>query len=73
MTYLNPLIFYHFDGIFTTKIDEPYHKFTEKVVPRVTQEMNEGVLESQTAEEVKKGLCSIGDLKAQDTVMSYIK
>jgi ribosome-binding protein aMBF1 (putative translation factor) len=61
---LNPLISDYFAGLFTTEVDEPDPELIEKVTPRVTEEINTELLKPFTAEEVKKALFSIGDMKA---------
>lgn len=40
-TYLNPLVYDYFAGIFSTEIDEPDPSLIEKVKPRMTVQMNE--------------------------------
>nr|XP_020200228.1 uncharacterized protein LOC109786057 [Aegilops tauschii subsp. strangulata] len=49
-----------------SEIDEPDPGLLEKVVPRVTVEMNEAFPRPYMAEEVKRALFSIGDLKAPE-------
>jgi hypothetical protein len=61
---LNPMISDYFAGLFTTEVDEPDPDLIEKVTPRVSTAMNEELLKPYTAEEVKKALFSIGDMKA---------
>lgn len=65
--YLNPIISEYFAGLFTTEIDEPDPEFINRVVPRVTNNMNEELLKPYSAEDVKKALFSIGDTKAPGT------
>ena len=65
--YLNPLISNYFAGLFATKIDEPDLVLLNKVVPRVTQAINDELMKPYTAEEVKKAVFSIGDMKAPGT------
>ena len=46
------------------EIDESDPSLVGKVIPRVTTEMNEEMMKPYSAEEVKKSLFSIGDMKA---------
>jgi hypothetical protein len=61
---LNPMISEYFAGLFATEVVEPDPALLDKVVPRVTNEMNENLQRPYTAGEVKKALFSIGDMKA---------
>jgi hypothetical protein len=61
---LNPMISQYFAGLFTTEIDEPDPQVLEKVIPKVTDPMNEQLMRPYNADDVKKALFSIGDLKA---------
>jgi hypothetical protein len=61
---LNPMISEYFAGLFAIEVAEPDPALLEKVMPRVTNEMNENLQKPYTAEEVKKALFSIGDMKA---------
>jgi hypothetical protein len=54
----------YFRGLFTSDDGDPAEAVLDKVKQKVTQPMNEALLEPFTAEEVKKALFSIGDLKA---------
>ena len=61
---LNPMISDYFAGLFSTEVDEPDPELLDKVVPKVSEQMNEQLLKPYSAEEVKKALFSIGDMKA---------
>ena len=61
---LNPLVSDYFAGLFSTEIDDPDPDVLNKVVPKVSELMNEQLLHPYSAEEVKKALFSIGDMKA---------
>ena len=62
--YLNPLVSDFFAGLFTTEIEEIDPGLLEKVIPCISAEMNDSLVKPYTAEEVKKALFSIGDMKA---------
>jgi hypothetical protein len=61
---LNPMISQYFAGLFSTEIDEPDLELLQKVTPKVNDTMNEQLMRPYSAEEVKKALFSIGDMKA---------
>jgi hypothetical protein len=65
--YLNPLISDYFAGLFTTEVDEPDPDLLSKVILKVTEQMNNGLIADYTPEDVKKALFSIGDTKALGT------
>ena len=67
ITELNPHISGYFAGLFSTEIEEPDPELLAKVVPKVTDVMNDRLLQPYSAEEVKKALFSIGDMKAPGT------
>jgi hypothetical protein len=54
----------YFAGLFTTEVDEPDPDLIEKVIPRVSREMNEELLKPYSGDEVKKALFSTRDMKA---------
>jgi hypothetical protein len=58
------MISQYFAGMFTTEIDEPDPEVLEKVMPKVTDPINEQLMRPYGVDEVKKALFSIGDLKA---------
>ena len=58
------MIFDYFAGIFSADIEEPDPDLLAKVVPKVTDRMNEHLLKQFTPEDVKKSLLSIGDMKS---------
>lgn len=51
---LNPMVSQYFAGLFSTEIDEPDPLVVDKVVPKVTERMNENLMKPYTPEEVKK-------------------
>jgi hypothetical protein len=61
---LNPIILDYFSNLFSTDMNVVEPDFLEKVVPKVTEDMNEKLISPFTAEDVKKAGFSIGDLKA---------
>ena len=61
---LNPMVSDYFAGLFSTEVDEPDPDLLAKVVPKVSDEMNEQLQKPYSAEDVKKALFSIGDMKA---------
>jgi hypothetical protein len=65
--YLNPMISDHFSGLFSTEVYDTDPALLEKVVPKVTESMNEALCQPFTPEDVKKALFSIGDMKAPGT------
>ena len=62
--HLNPNVSDYFAGLFSTEIDEPDPVVLQKVVPKVTDVMNDQLMRPYDEEEVKKALFSIGDMKA---------
>ena len=65
--YLNPMISDYFSGLFSTEVYDKDPSLLEKVVPKVTVEMNEALRRPYTPDDVKKALFSIGDMKAMGT------
>ena len=63
-TILTPHVPQYFVGLLATKIDEPDPDLINKVLPKVSHEMNEQLLKPYSSEEVKRALFSIGDMKA---------
>lgn len=64
---INPMISSYFSGLFSTEVDDVDPLILDKVVPRVTTDMNEALNKPYTADDVRKALFSIGDLKAPGT------
>jgi hypothetical protein len=58
------LVSEYFAGRFSTEIEEPGPDVFEKVVPKVSEPMNEKLLKPYSAAKVKNALFSIGDMKA---------
>jgi hypothetical protein len=54
----------YFQNLFSTDVQNPDQGVFDKVIPRVTEDMNQILLAPYTREEVKKALFNIGDLKA---------
>jgi hypothetical protein len=65
--YLNPMISDYFSGLFSTEVYDTDPSLLQKVHPRVTANMNDTLLRPYTAEDVRKALFSIGDMKAPGT------
>jgi hypothetical protein len=65
--YLNPMISDYFSGLFSTEVYDTDPSILEKVIPRVTTQMNEALQAPFSAEDVRKALFSIGDMKAPST------
>jgi hypothetical protein len=61
---LKPLISDYFTNLFTSEVQATDPALLQKIQPKVDQLMNERLLAPFTAEEVKKAVFSIGDLKA---------
>jgi hypothetical protein len=61
---LKPIVFDYFSNLFTSKVQAVDPALLEKILPRVTEEMNIKLRAPFTAEEVKKAAFSIGDFKA---------
>jgi hypothetical protein len=61
---LKPLVFYYFSNLFTSEIQEIDPAVLEKVQQKVTQNMNDDLMATFSAEDVKKAAFSIGDFKA---------
>jgi hypothetical protein len=61
---LNPMIVNYFTNLFSTDNPAIVPAFMEKVIPKVTPEMNDMLTAPFAADEVKKVVFSIGDLKA---------
>jgi hypothetical protein len=65
--YLNPMISDYFSGLFSTEVYDIDPTLLQKVYPRVTANMNDSLRRPYTAEDVRKALFSIGDMKAPGT------
>jgi hypothetical protein len=63
---LKPLIFHYFANLFMSEVNELDPAMMDKILPRVTDLMNEKLLAPFTPEDVKKAAFSIGDFKAPD-------
>jgi UDP-2,3-diacylglucosamine pyrophosphatase LpxH len=61
---LVPLISDYFSNLFTREVEEPHQALLDVVRPCVTPAMNTILTAPYTAEEVKKSLFQIGDMKA---------
>jgi hypothetical protein len=61
---LKPLITDYFSNLFTSEVQATDPALLEKIHPKVDQYMNEKLLAPFTADEVKKAVFSIGDLKS---------
>jgi hypothetical protein len=61
---LNPVIVSYFTNLFSTDNSTIDPIFMDKVIPKVTQDMNDMLTAPFLAEDVKKAVFSIGDLKA---------
>jgi hypothetical protein len=61
---IKPVVFNYFSTLFSSDNNMVDPLFLEKVTPRVTMEMNDKLIAPYTAEDVKKAVHSIGDLKA---------
>jgi hypothetical protein len=61
---LKPLIFHYFSNLFLSEVNELDPAMMEKILPRVTDLMNEKLLAPFSPEDVKKAIFSIGDFKA---------
>jgi hypothetical protein len=61
---LNPVILQFFTDLFSSESNEIDPAFLEKIITKVTEEMNERLIAPFTAEDVKKAVFQIGDLKA---------
>ncbi|XP_071676641.1 uncharacterized protein [Lolium perenne] len=59
-----PIILDYFSNLFTSEVHHVDPEFFDKIQPKVTPLMNDGLLAPFTAEEVKKAAFAIGDLKA---------
>jgi hypothetical protein len=64
IAYLNPMISGYFAGLFSTEVEEPDPNLLDMVVPRVSENMNEALMQPFSADDVKHALFSIGDMKA---------
>ena len=64
MDEINSIITGYFSNLFTSQVNVPNRNVLDHVHTRVTTDMNERLMAPYTAEEVKKALFSIGDLKA---------
>lgn len=54
----------YFQNLFSSEVGDPDSSVIAEVPRRITPEMNEGLLNTFTHEEVKRALFQIGDLKA---------
>jgi hypothetical protein len=61
------LIHEYFSSLFSSKVQQTDGELLNRVIPRVTSEMNASLLKPYTAEEVKEAMFSIGDFKAPGT------
>jgi hypothetical protein len=61
---LKPIILNYFSNLFTLEVHETDPAVLEKIMPRISQDMNEKLLAPFSPEEVKKAAFSIGDFKA---------
>jgi hypothetical protein len=61
---LNPIIENYFTNLFATDSPAMDPNFLEKVIPRVTVDMNTKLMAPFLVDDVKKAVFSIGDLKA---------
>jgi hypothetical protein len=61
---LNPVIQNYFTNLFSTDNIAVEPGFLEMITPKVTQQMNDDLIAPYTADDVKKAVFSIGDLKA---------
>jgi hypothetical protein len=57
----------YFSSLFTSKVQQTDQELLNRVIPRVTPEMNASLQKPFTAEEVKDAMFSIGDYKAPGT------
>jgi hypothetical protein len=58
------MVLQYFSNLFTSEVQEIDPFVLEKVQPKVSQGMNEQLLAPFSAEDVKKAVFNIGDLKA---------
>jgi hypothetical protein len=61
---LNPIILQYFTNLFASDNNEVQQDFLDKITPKVSNEMNEMLTAQFSAEDVRKAVFSIGDLKA---------
>jgi hypothetical protein len=61
---LNPVVVNYFTNLFSLKVNVTDPAFTDKITPKVTCEMNDKLIAPYAAEDAKKAVFSIGDLKA---------
>jgi hypothetical protein len=61
---LKPIILNYFSNLFNSEVHETDPAVLEKIMPRISQDMNEKLLAPFSPEEVKKAAFSIGDFKA---------
>jgi hypothetical protein len=61
------MIHEYFSTLFTSEVQQMNPQLLERVIPRVTPEMNTSLLKPYTTEEVKEAMFSIGDYKAPGT------
>jgi hypothetical protein len=61
---LKPIVLQYFTNLFSSEVQEIDPLVLEKVQPKVSQDMNEQLLAPFSAEDVKKAVFNIGDLKA---------
>jgi hypothetical protein len=60
---LKPIVFNYFSNLFPFEVQATDPALLEKIVPRVSEVMNNKLKEQYTVEEVKKDAFSIGDFK----------
>jgi hypothetical protein len=61
---LKPIILNYFSNLFTSEVHETDPAVLEKIMPRISQDINDKLLAPFSPEEVKKAAFSIGDFKA---------
>jgi hypothetical protein len=64
---MGSLIHDYFLALFTSEVQQTNDELLNRVIPRVTPEMNVALLKPFTVEEVKDAMFSIGDFKAPGT------
>jgi hypothetical protein len=68
---LKPIMLQYFSNLFTSEVQAVDPEVLNKIFPKVTPIMNEGLLAPFTPEEVKKAPFCIGDLKARLHAIFY--
>lgn len=54
----------YFEGLFAMEVEEPNMEVRNKVIPKVSNAMNDSLMKPYSVDEVKKTLFSIWDMKA---------